>query len=250
MSSLGSRRGSRPSCVFRATVSIAEDEGPGHHGIVEITRAHARVLTHPPRSGNFTARARPDRCILTLVAYVLLSRTSMKIRVLGAFGSEGLGHRPSAFLVDEKVLIDGGTRDAPPSPSPSSSRSNTPSSPTPTWITSAGLVYLAETLAICGVGRAVTIAGVGPVDGPRSGAGCSTTVLAGLRDRPTRRACRSSGTRSWGRSVEQRVGDLWVTPIAVSHTVPTAGFIVHDGSTGVDLLRRHGPDQGALADCP
>src|SRR5215470_435241 len=33
----------------------------------------------------------------------------MKIRVLGAFGSEGLGQRPSAFLVDESLLIDAGT---------------------------------------------------------------------------------------------------------------------------------------------
>jgi hypothetical protein len=33
----------------------------------------------------------------------------MKIRVLGAAGSEGLAHRPSAFLVDDRLLIDGGT---------------------------------------------------------------------------------------------------------------------------------------------
>jgi len=30
----------------------------------------------------------------------------MKVRVLGAFGSEALGQRPSAFLVNDKVLID------------------------------------------------------------------------------------------------------------------------------------------------
>ena len=33
----------------------------------------------------------------------------LKVRVLGAFGSEGLGQRPSAFLVDDRVLIDAGT---------------------------------------------------------------------------------------------------------------------------------------------
>src|ERR1044071_4339244 len=33
----------------------------------------------------------------------------MKVKVLGAFGSEGQGQRPSAFLVDDTVLVDAGT---------------------------------------------------------------------------------------------------------------------------------------------
>ena len=33
----------------------------------------------------------------------------MKIRVLGAFGSEGQGQRPSAFLINDRVLVDAGT---------------------------------------------------------------------------------------------------------------------------------------------
>ena len=33
----------------------------------------------------------------------------MKIRVLGAYGAEGLAQRPSAFLVNDTILIDGGT---------------------------------------------------------------------------------------------------------------------------------------------
>src|SRR5438132_1144341 len=33
----------------------------------------------------------------------------MKIKVLGAFGSEGLGQRPSAFLVNDRILVDAGT---------------------------------------------------------------------------------------------------------------------------------------------
>src|ERR1700730_9003591 len=36
-------------------------------------------------------------------------RGRMKIKVLGSFGSEGLGQRPSAFLVDDRVLVDAGT---------------------------------------------------------------------------------------------------------------------------------------------
>jgi len=33
----------------------------------------------------------------------------MKIRVLGAYGAEGLGQRPTAFLVNERILVDAGT---------------------------------------------------------------------------------------------------------------------------------------------
>jgi len=33
----------------------------------------------------------------------------MRIRVLGAFGGEGLGHRPSSFLINDTILLDGGT---------------------------------------------------------------------------------------------------------------------------------------------
>lgn len=32
----------------------------------------------------------------------------MKIRVLGSFGSEGQGQRPSSFLVNDHVLVDAG----------------------------------------------------------------------------------------------------------------------------------------------
>ena len=42
---------------------------------------------------------------------------------------------------------------------------------------------------------------------------------------------------------EQRVADLWVTPVAVSHTVPAAGFIVHDGSTGLIYSGDTGPTE-------
>jgi ribonuclease BN (tRNA processing enzyme) len=40
---------------------------------------------------------------------------------------------------------------------------------------------------------------------------------------------------------EQRVGDLWVTPVGVTHTVPTTGFIVHDGSRGFIYSGDTGP---------
>src|SRR5262250_1592152 len=33
----------------------------------------------------------------------------MKIRVLGAYGAEGLGQRPTSFLLNDRILIDAGT---------------------------------------------------------------------------------------------------------------------------------------------
>src|SRR5919202_568886 len=84
----------------------------------------------------------------------------MKIRVLGAYGAEGLAQRPSAFLINDTILIDGGT-----------------------------------------VGGA----------------------LSSLEQ------------------VEHPVGNLWVTPVAVSHTVPCSGFIVHDATSGIVYSGDTGP---------
>ena len=42
---------------------------------------------------------------------------------------------------------------------------------------------------------------------------------------------------------EQRVGDAWVTPVPVNHTVPTTGFIVHDGGTGFIFSGDTGPTE-------
>ena len=41
----------------------------------------------------------------------------VRLKVLGAYGSEGPGQRPSAFLVDDRVLVDAGTESAPPTSS-------------------------------------------------------------------------------------------------------------------------------------
>ncbi|HBH00537.1 MAG TPA: MBL fold metallo-hydrolase, partial [Candidatus Rokubacteria bacterium] len=86
----------------------------------------------------------------------------MNIRVLGAFGGEGLGHRPSSFLVNDRLLVDGG--------------SVTGALTVPEQLVIehalvshahldhiAGLVYLTETLGFCESGAAVTIASIDPV---------------------------------------------------------------------------------------
>src|SRR5216110_1591265 len=86
----------------------------------------------------------------------------MKFRVLGAFGGEGLGHRPSAFLINDRTLIDAGTV---------SSALTVPEQLSIEYALIshshldhiAGLVYLSETLGFCETGAAVTVTGIDPV---------------------------------------------------------------------------------------
>src|SRR5262245_10454772 len=86
----------------------------------------------------------------------------MKIRVLGAFGSEGLGQRPSAFLVDESLLIDAGTvTGALTVPEQLEIHHALVSHSHLDHI--AGLAFLTETLASSGVPASVTVAGMPPV---------------------------------------------------------------------------------------
>ncbi len=163
----------------------------------------------------------------------------MKIRVLGAFGGDGLGQRPSAFLINEHTLIDGG------------SVTGALSVPEQLAIEYAlvshshldhiaGIVYLTETLGFCEAGAAVTLASIDPV---------VTTLRAGVFNNilwPDFSKIPHSDVpvvkyRTLVEDAEQRVGDLWVTPVRVNHTVPTAGFVVHDGTTGLIYSADTGP---------
>lgn len=165
----------------------------------------------------------------------------MKLRVLGAYGSEGLGQRPAAFLLNDRVLLDAGTV------------TGALAVPEQLVIEHAllshahldhvgGLAYLAETLACCGATRPVTLGGIAP-------------VVAALRERvfngvvwPDFAALPTADTavvryQTLLEDVEQRVGDLHVIPVPVAHTVPATGFIVHDGSTGVIYSGDTGPTE-------
>lgn len=165
----------------------------------------------------------------------------MKIRVLGAFGGEGLGHRSSTFLVNDRILIDGG--------------SVTGALSVPEQLTIehalvshshldhiAGLVYLTETLGFCETGVAVTIAGIDPVVNTLR-AGVFNNVLWPDFTKIPHADVPVVKYRTLIEEVEQRVGDVWVTPVMVHHTVPTSGFIIHDGSTGVIYSADTGPTQ-------
>jgi ribonuclease BN (tRNA processing enzyme) len=165
----------------------------------------------------------------------------MKIRVLGAYGAEGLTQRASAFLVNDRILVDAGTV--------------TGALTVPEQIVIehaiithahldhvAGLAFLTETLACCGPSRPITITSLAPVvDAVRSGV-FNNVVWPDFARIPSASEPVVK-YRTLVEEAEQRVGDLWVTPVAVSHTVPTSGFIVHDGETGFVFSGDTGPTE-------
>ncbi|MBI2218786.1 MAG: 3',5'-cyclic-nucleotide phosphodiesterase [Candidatus Rokubacteria bacterium] len=162
----------------------------------------------------------------------------MKLRVLGAYGGEGLGQRSAAFLLNDHTLLDGGTV------------SGALSVPEQLDIEHAlvshchldhvaGLGFLTETLACCGSERPVTIASLEPVVDAMKSAVFNNVLWPDFSTIPP--AAPVVRYRTLTEEVEQRLGDLWVTPIAVSHTVPTAGFIVHDGDVGFVYSGDTGP---------
>ncbi|PYO23241.1 MAG: MBL fold metallo-hydrolase [Candidatus Rokuibacteriota bacterium] len=173
--------------------------------------------------------------------FSVLVLRAMKIRVLGAFGAEGLGHRPSAFLVNDRTLIDAGTV------------SSTLTVPEQLSIEHAlishshldhvaGLVYLSETLGFCENGAAVTITGIDHVVSTLRW-GVFNNVLWPDFSKIPHADVPVVKYRTLVEDVEQRVGDLWVTPVQVNHSVPTTGFIVHDGSSGVIYSGDTGPTE-------
>lgn len=163
----------------------------------------------------------------------------MKIRVLGAFGGDGLGHRPSAFLINDRTLLDGGTVTGALSVPEQLSIEHALISHTHLDHI-AGLVYLTETLGFCETGAAVTIASLDPVVTALRSAVFNNILWPDFTKIP-HSDVPVVKYRTLAEDMEQRVGSLWVTPISVNHTVPTTGFIVHDGSTGLIYSGDTGP---------
>jgi ribonuclease BN (tRNA processing enzyme) len=163
----------------------------------------------------------------------------MKIRVLGAFGAEGLAQRPSAFLVNDRILIDGGTVGGALVSAEQLAIEHALVSHSHLDHV-AGLAYLTETLALCAAQRPLTIASLDPVVTALRTSIFNDIVWPDFTKVPTAAApvLRFLPLKE---DVEQQVGDLWVTPVAVSHTVPTSGFILHDGTSGLIYSGDTGP---------
>lgn len=166
---------------------------------------------------------------------------ALKLKVLGAYGSEGQGQRPSAFLVDDRVLVDAGCVGGALSVPEQIEIEHAVISHAHLDHT-AGLAFLADTLAMVAPERHITVASIAPVvEALRLHAFNDalwpdfTAIPAGARP--------VLGFRTLAEEGEARVGDLWVTPVPVDHTVPTTGYIVHDGQTGFVYSADTGPTE-------
>src|SRR5216683_1265754 len=163
----------------------------------------------------------------------------MKIKVLGSFGSEGQGQRPSAFLVDDKVLVDAGTVGGALSPAEQIEVEYALVSHAH-FDHIAGLAFLTDTLAMIAPERRVTACSIGPVlDSLRThvfnDVGWPNFANIPSPENPV------LAFRTLAEEGEARVGELWVTPVTVDHTIPTTGYVVHDGETGFVFSGDTGP---------
>jgi cAMP phosphodiesterase len=165
----------------------------------------------------------------------------LKVRVLGTYGSEGPGQRPSAFLVDDRVLVDAGTVGGALSvPEQIKIQHALISHAHLDHI--AGLAFLTDTLAMVAADRRVTACSIAPVvDALRTHA-FNDALWPDFTNIPSA-AQPVLGFRTLPQEAESRVGELWVTPVPVEHTVATTGFIIHDGETGFVFSGDTGPTQ-------
>ena len=163
----------------------------------------------------------------------------MRLKVLGAYGSEGQGQRPSAFLVDDTVLIDAGTvGGALTVPEQIAVDHAVLSHGHLDHI--AGLAYLTDTLAMTAPDRPVTCWSIGPVIDALSEHAFNDRLWPNFRNIPSP-AEPVLTLRVLAEEAEARVGHLSVTPVPVDHTVPAAGYIVHDGTAGFVSTGDTGP---------
>ena len=165
----------------------------------------------------------------------------LKIRVLGAFGSEGLGQRPSAFLVDDRVLVDAGTVGGALTVAEQVEIQHAIISHAHLDHT-AGLAFLTDTLAMVAPERQVTVSSIDPVIETLRTHAFNDTLWPNFTTIPSG-SNPVLGFRTLVDEAEARVGDLWVTPVPVDHTVPTTGYIIHDGETGFLYSGDTGPTE-------
>src|SRR5262249_25460138 len=104
----------------------------------------------------------------------------------------------------------------------------------------AGLAFLSETLACCGAQRPVTVASTAPVVDALRTSIFNNTVWPDFAQIPDA-TTPVVKYRALIEEAEQRVGELWVTPVPVNHTLPSVGFVIHDGTRGFVYSGDTGP---------
>jgi cAMP phosphodiesterase len=163
----------------------------------------------------------------------------MRLKVLGAYGSDGQGQRPSAFLVDDHVLVDAGTVGGALSVAEQTAITHAVLSHAHLDHT-VGLAFLADTLAMVAPERSVIACSIAPVIETLRTHVFNDSLWPDFMAIPNRNTPVLK-LRELPEEGEARVGELWVTPVLVDHTIPTTGFIVHDGETGFVYSGDTGP---------
>ena len=163
----------------------------------------------------------------------------MKIKVLGAFGSEGLGQRPSAFLVNDRTLVDAGSVTGALTVDEQVEIEHALLSHSHLDHV-VGLAFLTDTLASARAPRAVTAMSVEPVIEALRSHAFNNVLWPDFSTIPSPETP-VLRFRTLAEETEQRVGELWVTPVPVDHTVATVGFIIHDGEVGFIYSGDTGP---------
>ena len=163
----------------------------------------------------------------------------MKIKVLGAFGSEGLGQRPSAFLVNDRTLVDAGSVTGALTVDEQVEIEHALLSHSHLDHV-VGLAFLTDTLASARAPRAVTAMSVEPVIEALRSHAFNNVLWPDFSTIPSPET-QVLRFRTLAEETEQRVGELWVTPVPVDHTVSTVGFIIHDGEVGFIYSGDTGP---------
>lgn len=105
-----------------------------------------------------------------------------------------------------------------------------------------GLAYLTDTLAMVAPERQVTVSSIAPVVESLRAHAFNDALWPNFTAIPSVTSP-VLAFRSLVEEAEARVGELWVTPIPVEHTVPTAGYVIHDGETGFVYSGDTGPTQ-------
>ncbi len=165
----------------------------------------------------------------------------MKIKVLGVFGSEGQGQRPSAFLVNDRVLVDAGS--VPGALGIDEQREIEHALLSHAHLDHiVGLAFLTDTLAITNAKRPVIATSIAPVVDDLKKHAFNDRLWPDFSTIPTSQTA-VLGYRTLTEDVESRVGDLWVTPIRVDHTVHAVGFVIHDAETGFVYSGDTGPTE-------
>jgi len=106
----------------------------------------------------------------------------------------------------------------------------------------AGLAFLTDTLAMVAPERQVMVTGIAPVIEALRVHAFNDALWPNFTTIPSG-SSPVLGFRTLVEEAEARVGELWVTPVPVEHTVPTTGYVVHDGETGFVYSGDTGPTE-------